>query len=238
MVSILKQNETDELLDTHRSLIDRIDLLVIQQDGSLNSRQQSLLQNSYNSLLEILNSPTPTAGGIKQCTYKDTIAQAAHAWINGNSQDLEHSLQNATVQQQHDIEYRAYFLLKEKLPKYSWDHHHHNLATRVIKRYEKLYITTTLYGMPKRARNELKQFKLFRKGKRLNSKTKYTFQWGEQVLTTRGKIRTHGYVCHETNTFVSILDKKGNCFRKKKTNVAQKFQRETIIERDLRLIDP
>ena len=76
-------------------------------------------------------------------------------------------------------------------------------------------MAVTLYNMPKKSKE-------FRKGRGLNSKNKYKCQCGQRVITKNGPTRVHGFVCHKTNMFVSILDTKGNYFNKEKVKCHSK----------------
>jgi hypothetical protein len=86
---------------------------------------------------------------------KITDDWVAQAWIDGRSQHLEEGLQSKTDEQRHAIEERTIYLLKQQIPKYSWQHHQRKLAARVLKRIEKRLENGTLLDLPSEVRDLL-----------------------------------------------------------------------------------
>ena len=149
MTPILQTDEKNELLHNLQSTHERIQLLTIQQDGILNSKQKSIMSNCNQNLLQIMDHQTPNAGGIKTNKTKNAFEWAAQAWLDGRSQDLEDALNGKTIQYRHNIEFAAVRILNEKVPKYSWQTHQRDLTARVVKRHKKGLMAVTSYNMPK-----------------------------------------------------------------------------------------
>ena len=158
----------------------------------------------------------------------------AQAWVDGRSQHLEDSLQSTTNEERRIIEERAVQLLKLQVPKYSWQHHQRELAARLLKRMEQQLHNITMLDLPTNVRDLLIRFKTFKQGDKYSHRKHHNFAWGQKVYTKRGKHRITCFVCKETDFYVTMLDKNGNEFRKKKSNVLVSTTRERIIDRLVR----
>ena len=233
-----KKDEAEASIDKLQSLVERIELYAKTENG-FHKNQLHEIEKCNILLNKILLQPRlPNAGEYVPNIKKNTDDWVAQAWIDGRSQHLEEGLQSKTDEQRHAIEERAIYLLKQQIPKYSWQHHQRELAARVLKRMEKRLENGTLLDLPSEVRDLLVTFKTFKRGDKYKHRKYHEFAWGEKVYTSKGNNkRTYGFVSHETNHFVFIIDKHGNKFHKKKSNVQVDTNRERLIDRLIREVE-
>ena len=236
-VSVLRKDHGEEVLDELHSLVERVEMF-LKCETRLTEKQLGIIIECKNLLMEVLAQPRgPNAGEFVPNIKKKSIEWAAQAWLDGRSQHLEEALQNKTTEECHEIEEKAVLLLRSQVPKYAWRHHQKQLAARVLKRVEQQFENVTLYDLPKQVKVQLSNFKPFKRGDKFKYKKYHEFQWGEKVVTSKKSKRTYAFVYHETDRFVYMIDKNGNEFHKKKSNVQVITKRERIIDRTVRQFD-
>ena len=232
---IIRKDEAETSIHKLQSLVERIELHAKTENGFHNNQLHEI--EKCNDLLNniLLQPRLPNAGEYVPNIKKNADDWVAQAWIDGRSQHLEEGLKSKTDEQRHAIEERAIYLLKEQIPKYSWQHHQRELAARVLKRMEKRLENGTLLHLPSEVRDLLITFKTFKKGDKYKHRKYHEFAWGEKVYTSIGNNkRSYGFVSQETNHFVLIIDKYGNKFRKKKSNVQVATNRKRLFDRLIR----
>ena len=235
---IIRKDKAETSIDKLQSLVERIELYAKTENGFHNNQLHEI--EKCNDLLNniLLQPRLPNAGEYVPNIKKNTDDWVAQAWIDGRSQHLEEGLKSKTDEQRHAIEERAIYLLKEQIPKYSWQHHQRELAARVLKRMEKRLENGTLLHLPSEVRDLLITFKTFKKGDKYKHRKYHEFAWGEKVYTSIGNNkRSYGFVSQETNHFVLIIDKYGNKFRKKKSNVQVATNRKRLFDRLIREVE-
>ena len=216
MDSLTRQSIAEEHIENLQSLVERIQLYVQAENGFSTGKQLKYIEKC-NALLKkaLLQPRSPNAGEYIPNIRKGTVQWAAQAWIDGRTQ--HQALELKTIAQRHDIEDRALQLLKDQIPKYSWQHHQRELAARVLKRFERRLVHATLSPLTTNVRDALISFKPFKRGDKYKNRKYHEFGWGEKVLTEKNSKmqQPYGFVCHETDMFVFMIDKNGNQFHKK-----------------------
>ena len=95
----------------------------------------------------------------------------------------------------------------------------------------------TMLDLPTNVRDLLVGFKTFKQGDKYSHRKYHNFAWGQKVYAKRRKHRITCFVCKETNFYVTMLNKNGTEFRKKKSNVLVSTTRERIIDRLVREVE-
>ena len=235
---ILRKTLAEDAIDNLQSFCERLQIYHKSEGGFSNDQQRANVETCITQLKQALLQPrSPNAGEYVPDIKKGTVDWAAQAWVDGRSQHLEDALESTTDEERRTIEERAVHFLKLQIPKYSWQHHQQELASRVLKRMEQQLQNVTMLDLPNNVRNRLIDFKTFKRGDKYNHRKHHTFAWGEKVYANKGKKRIICFVCRETNFFVSMIDKNGNEFKKKKSNVIIATNRERIIDRLVREIE-
>ena len=223
-------------LDSLRNMLERLELYV-EEEGGFSRGQRDAIVASAEALNNALETPrSPHESGVASGVTRDSPLWAPMAYLDGRSEDLEEALAGMDRHEVFDVEETAAWILVDDVPRSEWNHRHVDLHARVLRRFERRVINHQLSLMPSSAMVErMKTYTRFWQGEKYRAGLRHEYS-SRAFVEVRGGVgpRRRGYVCEETEFFVSLVDSNALVFRKRKDNVRLVTRPEYFLERRLR----
>ena len=236
MLIVVRKAMAESDLEELRTLLGRMEMYVEEEGGFSRGQRESVVASAAALRTALATPRSPHAGGLPVPYSRDSPLWAPMAYLDGRSEDLEEALAGMSREKVEDVEEKAAWILTDDVPRNTWNHRHRELHARVVRRFERRVVNHQLALMPKPDMVErMRTFTRFWKGEKYKAGLRHEYS-SRALVDVKGGVgnRRQGYVCEETEFYVSLIDLAALLFRKRKDNVRLVPRRELFVERRLR----